>query len=92
MYSSVYTRLLTAGPIQYSDIYSMERTNSQLFSIAHTQVEAVFELAQRYEFAMYKKRLNSYVYIWCIELPIVSTRESTHIQLLYSEYLTHIAD
>ena len=65
---------------------------TQLYSIAHTHVEAVFELAQRYGYAMYKRRLNSYVYIWCIELPVASTKGSTYIQLLYSEYLTHIAD
>ena len=89
----VYTVVVTAGPIVYMVVYSaIYSMTTQLFTIAHTHVEAVFELAQRYGYAMYKRRLNSYVYIWCIELPIVSTKQSTHIQLLYSEQLSLIVN
>lgn len=70
---------------------------TQLYSVAHrdrygrislTQVKAVFELAQRWGFTVYKRHLNSYVQLWCIELD--SSASANLIRLQYSEYLTQI--
>ena len=65
-------------------IYCMTTT----YSIAYPQVGHVFRHAQKYGFKVYKKHLNSYVQLWCIELD--SSMQANLIRLQYSEYLTQI--
>lgn len=60
-----------------------------MYSVAHTQLDAVFELAQRYRFDMHKRHLNSYVSIWCIDLP-EDNPYATHILVRFGEYLTKL--
>lgn len=62
-----------------------------MYSVAHTHLDPVFELAQLYKFDMYKRRLNSWVYIWCIELPD-NNKYATKLLLQYAEQLTPIND
>ena len=59
------------------------------YSVAHTQVDAVFEQAQRYRFDMYKKYLNSYVTLWCIDLP-KDNKNATLLYIQFGEYLTKL--
>ena len=75
--------LVTAGPILC--VYTSMTTT---YSVAHTHVGSVFALAQKYGFRVYKRHLNSYVHLWCLELD--SSMQANLIRLQYSEYLTQL--
>ena len=62
-----------------------------MYSVAHTHVENLWALAQPLGFAMYKRRLNSWVYIWCIDLPEDNVH-STRLLLQFGDAMTKIAD
>jgi len=60
-----------------------------VYSVAHTMTTQIRALADHYGYTMYTHRLNSYVYIWCIVIDL-DTVGSSHIQLLYGDYLTYM--
>ena len=65
--------------------------NYCVYSVAHTHIQPIQELADRYEFRIYRQRLNTYVYLWCIVLPM-DNPHATHILLQYSDQLTYMYD
>ena len=63
---------------------------TQRYSVSYTAAPAVFELANRYKFLMYKKHLNSYLHLYILELPLEDSVYKTHILTAHSESLTAI--
>jgi hypothetical protein len=82
-----YMLVLHSGAF-YLYTYSM---TCCVYSVAHTMTEPIRLLAQHYGFNMYTQRINAYVYLWCLVMDLDSVG-STHIQLLYSDYLTYMYD
>lgn len=62
-----------------------------IYSVAHTHKKPVWELAQLYGFDMYQKRLNTWVRIWCIDIP-EDSKYATRLLLEFGSYLTPIKD